>query len=82
MMENELIREQMINLSYDLSDIKTELDNVILEYDEIVIAMKKNLLIDEKIIEEENIHSYKNDLVKVNQEITNGVISRINNQYY
>ncbi len=81
-MENELIREQMINLSYDLSDIKTELDNVILEYDEIVIAMKKNLLIDEKIIEEENIHSYKNDLVKVNQEITNGVISRINNQYY
>lgn len=79
MLNNEMIRNELIRLSNDLNGIRDGVDLLLYHYDELISLMRNHVVVDDKIIRESDIMLCKKQLNDITKDISNGIIPRINN---
>lgn len=80
-MDKELMRFQLIMIANQLRNISHDLETASSLYDNMIGNMKKNLLVNDRIIGNDFIQNDKKELNNIHKEIVNGVIPRIHNLY-
>ena len=80
-MDKELMRIQLIMIINELRNISNDLDVVGSLYDNMIGNMKKNLLVNDRIIGNDFIQNDKKEVINIHKEIVSGIIPRIHNLY-
>ena len=77
-MEQEL-KGKYINLQSNLKNIKQELEEIAVHYEQLSATVKENILIDNNIYQNEEFETIKRNLNSILNEIRTNVIPNINN---
>ena len=80
-MDKELMRIQLIMIINQLRNINNDLEIASSLYDNMIGNMKKNLLVNDRIIGNDFIQNDKKEVINIHKEIVSGIIPRIHNLY-
>ncbi|MCI9279270.1 MAG: hypothetical protein HFJ02_00535 [Bacilli bacterium] len=80
MNEEYLRRIKYQNLRKNLGSIRNKMNQLSMSIHELESLLKQTLLIDQKIVEEEDFQKLKKDISFINQELNTLVIPMVNNK--